>query len=92
VTKQSPLRRAVGSTSLVKVHGDTKRPQALVAGGKQPRRLRLWSGGPRKLDRLARQWPGTRKFCVDAEVGHAGEPLGLGPGAGGFDTRPRYKR
>lgn len=27
---------------------------------------------------------------LHAEVGHAGEPLGLGPGAGGFDSRPRY--
>lgn len=25
-----------------------------------------------------------------AEVGHAGEPLDLGSGAGGFDSRPRY--
>lgn len=27
-----------------------------------------------------------------AEVGHAGEPLDLGSGAGGFDSRPRYLR
>lgn len=33
--------------------------------------------------------PWTR---IDAEVGHVGEPPGLGPGVGGFDSRSRYVR
>lgn len=86
----SPLRWAVGSTSLAKWHVDTERSQALVAGGRQPQRTQALESGTKETGQAHEAMTRDPEICVECPHGGTAYASALGAGFWGFDSLCGY--